>query len=69
MLQNTEKPQSTYSIISFRVEHPGTNGKVLQILEPVLHQEPETTQTLYCIPDHFCLHILQKKENPNLLRV
>ena len=69
MLQNREKSQSTYSIISFRVEHPGTNFKMLQILVPVLHQEPETTEP--CTVDQIisaCINF-KTQENPNVIRV
>ena len=36
--------------------------KNMQILIPVLQKQPETTQTLYCRPDHFFLLITQNTE-------
>ena len=62
MIQNTEKYQSTYGIVMFRGERPGRNGKILQILIPVLQKQTETTQTLYCRTDHFFLLIPQNTE-------
>ena len=56
--QNTGEFQSTYSIVTYGGERPGTSGKMLQIVIPVLLSQPQTTQTLYCRV-LFCLLILQ----------